>query len=468
MQQISFRNVKISTGQQPENGLHHLLYMLSLTLICLLFTAGPACNKKFDEPPGYSGTQLTANSSIRAIREMHFTGGYEKIFDEYIVEGIVIANDSSDNFYKSIVIQDSTGGITIRMDGNGLHNVYAVGRKVLVRLKELWLGDYAGMVQLGAGVDRSDPNYPELIAIPQPLFGRHILPMGLHYPVIPRVLKMDQLNDSLQSCLVTLADVEMPPADTGRPYADAVNNLSLNRTIRSCSGGSAYLRTSGFARFAAIKTPRGSGSITAVYTVFRTEKQLVIRDTSDVKLNGLRCTGRGPKLLFMEDFETAPTNTDLQYAGWKNISESGGKLFQAKTASNNRYAEISAFATGQPLFISWLILPPVNLANSANEVLSFATRDGFDNGAVLQVYISTNYDGGNTPWKSRWTPLKAAIAKGSVSGISNNWTSSGDISLHNFAGTVHIAFRYEGADPVFAYDKRTTNFQLDNVRIMGN
>jgi hypothetical protein len=67
------------------------------------------------------------------------------------------------------------------------------------------------------------------------------------------------------------------------------------------------------------------------------------------------------------------------------------------------YAEISAFATNKPLVNSWLILPPVNLGNSANETLSFQTKDGFDNGAVLQVFVSTNYDGGNTPWKAKWT-----------------------------------------------------------------
>jgi hypothetical protein len=87
---------------------------------------------------------------------------------------------------------------------------------------------------------------------------------------------------------------------------------------------------------------------------------------------------------------------------------------------------------------------------------------------VLQVFASTNYDGGNTPWKAKWTLLKAAISKGSVSTINNNWVSSGSISLAGFSGMVYIAFRYDGADPVSVLDKRTTRFQLDNVRIEAN
>ena len=441
---------------------------LCLLIMTLIITILISCNKKFDEPPSYMGPLIKANTSIRTLRAMHFTGDFEKIFDEMIIEGIVIANDSSGNFYKSIVIQDSSGGITIRLDGFGLYNFYPEGMKVFVKLKNLWLGDYGRMIQLGGAVDRSDPASPQLIPIPQPLFDRHIIPGSLNHTISPVTIRIDELNDTLQSCLVSITDVEMPSSDTGKPYADAINNMSLNRTLRSCSGGSAYLRSSGFASFAHVKTPRGNGSITAVYTVFRTEKQLLIRDTSDIRLNGLRCTGSGTKILFSENFENTVANTELSAPGWKNIAESGNKRYQSKMTNNNHYAEISAFATGQSSLVSWLVLPPVNLANSANEILSFITKDGFDNGGLLQVYISTNYDGGNTPWKAKWTLLKGVFSKGSVNGIGNDWIASGNISLSGFAGTVYIAFRYDGADPAVMFDKRTTTFQLDNIKIAGN
>ena len=441
---------------------------VSILLSVCVFIMSIACNKKFDEPPAYTGPDIKANLSIRELREMHFPGNFEKVLDEFIIEGIVIADDKQDNFYKSMVIQDSTAGITIRLDGFGLYHVYPVGTKIFVKLKDLWLGDYAKMIQLGAGVDRSDPAFPELLSVPQPLFDRYFVKGSLNNVVIPKPVRFDQLNDLLQSCLIKINDVEFAPADTGKPYGDAINKLSVNNIVKACSGGSTYLRTSGFASFAAIKTPRGNGSITAVYSVFRTEKQLLIRDTSDVQLKGLRCTGGGAKILFNEDFETITSNADIAAAGWKNISESGGKQYQGKMTNNNKYAEISAFATNQSTLVSWLVLPPVNLANSANEILSFKTKDGFDNGAVLQVYASTNYDGGSTPWKAKWTVLKAVISKGSLSGFGNDWVSSGNISLSSFSGPVYIAFRYDGADPANVFDKHTTTFQLDDVKIVGN
>lgn len=444
-----------------KKNIHHIIQ-------CCVLLAGISCNKKFDSPPVYTGPSIQPELSIRDLRAMHFTGSFEKILDDHVIEGIVVADDNNDNFYKSIVIQDSTAGITIRMDGTGLYNDYPVGRKLAVKLKGLWLGDYAKMIQIGGAIDRTDPAYPELVAIPSTLFERYIIKKELNNAMVPIRVRLDQLNDSLQSCLVAIDNIEFAVSDTGKPYADAINKLSANATVRSCAGGSAYVRTSGFANFAAVKTPRGNGTLTAVYSVFGTTKQLLLRDTSDVQLNGLRCTGTGAKLLVEEKFENAVVNTGLALPGWKNIPENGGIVFTSKKTANNTYAEISAFATNKPAVVSWLIMPPVNLSNSANEVLSFQTKDGFDNGAVLQVFVSTNYDGGNSPWKAKWTLLKANIAKGATSSVRNDWVSSGSIGLAGFSGMVHIAFRYDGADPVAVLDKRTTSFQLDNVKVEGN
>jgi len=433
-----------------------------------MMVTGLQCYKRFDAPPAYMGPDISANLSIRDLRSKQVSGSIGYITGDWIIEGIVIADDSKDNFYKSIVLQDSTGGITIRMDGFGLYADYPVGRRLAVKLKGLYLGDYARMVQLGGGVDWSDPRYPELLPIPVPLFNRFIVKKALNQPVMAHRVRLDELGDSLQSCLVQIDQLEFAVTDTGSTYADAINKLSSNAIVKSCKGGSAYLRTSGFARFAAAKIPRGNGSITAVYSVFGTSRQLLLRDTSDVQLTGLRCTAAGAKELLAEDFEQQQGQTVFSKPGWKNIAETGDLYFLVNTTLNNQYAEISAFATGKPVLVSWLITPPVNLANSANEILSFDTRDGFDNGAVLQVLVSNNYDGGNTPWKAKWTPLKALMAKGTVSAVAAKWVASGEISLSGFSGTISLAFRYEGADPINPNDARTTRFQLDNIRIRGN
>ena len=428
----------------------------------------PGCYKTFDAPPPYTEPETVANFSIQSLRAMHFTGNFEKITNDLVIEGVVIADDRAGNFYQSIVIQDSTGGITIRLNGFGLYNDFPVGRRVAVKLNGLWLGDYAGMLQLGNAVDRSNPLYPELTAVPVPLFDRFLVKKEYNNVVVPKTVRIDQLNDSLQSCLVKIDQLEFAISDTGTSFADAVNKQSENKTVKVCGGGSIFIRTSGFADFAADKIPRGNGSVTAVYSVFRTEKQLMIRDTGDIQMEGLRCTGAGVKTLFEEDFEQVFTENDLMGRGWKNIRESGKISYTTKNAGANRFVSVSAFATGEPAVISWLVSPAVDLSNSANEILRFLTKDEFDNGGVLEVFVSTNYDGGDTPWKARWVLLPAVIAKGTVSSVRTDWVTSGNIKMNSYRGKINIAFRYTGADPVSQTDKRTTGFQIDNVSIVGN
>lgn len=440
-----------------------------LFLMAVVFISGTTtCVKNFDEPPEYTGPRVKANISITEIKRLHIPNNFEKITEDLIIEGVVIANDKTDNFYKSIVIQDSTAGITVRLDGFSLFNIYPIGRKIFIRLKGLWLGDYGGMIQLGAGVNRSDPQFPELIPIPQPLFDRVIIKGDLDQYVLPRKVKMDELNDSLQSMLITLTQVEFDHTDTGKTYADAVNKQTIAHTLRTCGIGTVYVRTSGFAKFATATTARGHGDITGIFSMFRTQKQLLIRDTNDVQMNGLRCTVTGPKQMYAEDFSGQIADSLISAPQLKNLSEAGGKFFLSKIVSGNPCAEISAFATKEQIVISWLILPAIDLDHTSNEILKFSTKDGFNNGAVLQVLVSTNYDGGNTPWKARWTVLPAVIAKGSVTGYPKEWVSSGDVSLHHLKGKVYIAFRYEGNDPPMQTAKLTTTFRIDNIVVAGN
>lgn len=442
---------------------------LYLMLMALLFISGTTtCVKHFDEPPEYTGPMIKANISITEIKRLHILNNFEKITDDLIIEGVVTANDKTDNFYKSIVMQDSTAGLTIRLDGFSLFNIYPIGRKIFIRLKGLWLGDYGGMIQLGAGVNRSDPQFPELIPIPQPLFDRVIVKKEMDQKVVPKKIRMEELNDSLQSMLITLTQVEFANTDTGKTYADAVNKQTIAHTLKTCGIGTVYVRTSGFARFASALTARGHGEITGIFSMFRTQKQLLIRDTSDVQMNGLRCTATGPRKIYSEDFSGQLADSFVSIPQMKNISETGSKFFLAKVLSGNPCAEISAFGTKEQAVISWLILPPIDFDHSSNEVLRFTTKDGFDNGGVFQVLVSTNYDGGNTPWKARWTVLPAIIAKGSINGYPKEWMPSGDVSLHHLKGKVHIAFRYEGNDPPAQSAKLTTTFRIDNIVVTGN
>lgn len=431
-----------------------------------LFCSLLSCTRQWDPPTLETPGTLVANTTLRAIRKLHFPGNAEKIIDDWVVACVVVANDRTDNFYKTIVVQDSTGGLSVRMDATALHLTYPIGRQVFIRLKGCWLGDYGGLLQLGAGVDPTDSVYPRLLPIPVPLFTQVVVPGKPNQPIQPIELPLNQLSDSLYNCLVTIPQVEFIPSDTGKPWADAYNQTAVNHVIRACSAGSMYVRTSGFARFATAKTPRGNGKITGIYTVFGWEKQLVLRDTSDVAMDGLRCTGSGYKTLLWEDFDLQKPAAILSMQGWKNIAEIGGQSYNIQSAFNEKYASIDAFACGQPKVVSWLISPPINLSGTSGARLSFDTRDAFDNGASLKVYASSSYDGSNSPSQFKWTLLPATLSSGAVGGIAASWKNSGIISLNGFKGNCYFAFKYEGSDT--GRYRQTTRFHIDRISVLAN
>ena len=79
--------------------------LLTLLVLYVLFIA---CNKKFDEPPVYIPPVMQATTSIAQLKASYVYGSAQQIATDDIIEGIVIANDSSGNFFKQIIIQDTS------------------------------------------------------------------------------------------------------------------------------------------------------------------------------------------------------------------------------------------------------------------------------------------------------------------------------------------------------------------------
>jgi hypothetical protein len=146
------------------------------------------------------------------------------------------------------------------------------------------------MVQLVAAVDTSNGAL-STSGIPSPLFSQYIKIISENEPVTPLFVSYKNLGDSLQGRLIQINSVEFSAADTGQTYADKKNKLGISRSLKFCTGGTIYLRTSGYADFAGAKTQSGNGIVIGVYSVFNTEKQLLLRDTNDILLTGKRCTG---------------------------------------------------------------------------------------------------------------------------------------------------------------------------------
>ena len=279
----------------------NLIGLGSMLAICLSIVIISACNKKFDEPDVFPDPNIPVTMTMKELKALHLSAGAVKaITVDKIIGGIVVADDRSGNFFKSISIQDATGGISVRLDGNNLFNSYPVGRRVYIKVKGLCISDYGGLVQLGA-IDNSSTTLIQE-AIPQNLFDKYIIKGSLGNVVTPRIITaasqlFTTLQDSIQSTLIQMPNFEFAISDTAKTYGDPTLGASaLNYTIKNCSGSSITLRNSSYANFSGIKVPKGSGTITAIYTFFNGTKQLLIRDTSDVKFTNPRC-GQGPTTL---------------------------------------------------------------------------------------------------------------------------------------------------------------------------
>ncbi len=263
--------------------------LMTATAITLLITA---CRKKTEDAPPTGEADIVANTTISALKaRLTTTGTTVAITDEVVISGIVSCDDRSGNFYQQIAIQDETGGILLRLAGNSLFTKYPVGRRIYVKCKGLYLGEYGRMIQIGGGLE---PGGSGVTLLAYNLHDQYIIKGALNQPLVPKVVTVSQLGTTLQdpyvNTVIKLENFEFAPSELGKNYAD--DNFSGNRIIQGCTNPATNrltLRSSNFSNFATFAVPQGNGDIIGVYSIFNTTKQFTIRDTTDVRFYGPRC-----------------------------------------------------------------------------------------------------------------------------------------------------------------------------------
>lgn len=167
--------------------------------------------------------------------------------------------------------------------------------------------------------------------------------------------------------------------------------------------------------------------------------------------------------IFEEDFETSTAESPISINGWTRYEESGTYTWVGKDYNSNKYAQMTAYGTGQTSNISWLITPEIDLSNISEATLNFMSKDGYNNGDPVEVFISTDFVGTGNPNAANWTNLNPTLATGSTGGYAASFTESGDVDLTSYCGnTVYIAYKYSGGDPSL-----TTTMQIDDIVITG-
>jgi hypothetical protein len=436
----------------------------SMTAVATVVVFISACNKKFDEPAAFVAPNITANATIKGIKSLHSTGGFERIVGDSIISGVVIADDKSGNLYKQIFIQDATGAIIVELDRTNLYGDYPVGRTVYIKAKDLYLSDYGGMISIGA-IDRSAGS-PSLSGIPATLIENYVVKGAMGASPAPKVVSsLASLGTGMQDpslgTLIQLNGYEFSKSDTGKPFSDtSALKKSVNYTIKDCGGtNSIIVRTSAFANFAGTKVPGGNGTIIGVYTVFGSTKQLIIREITDVQFTGARC------FLYEENFDSyAVTGTaPLVIPGWKNIMETGDVPYTLAAFSGSVFPKVSAFTStvlATTNISTWLISPDITLPSGGAPMYSFTCSRRYPVG-TFKAYVSTNYNGTNLA-TATWT-LLTTVPNGSAAAFTP-FDAFGPFNFSAYAGQkINLAFRYEA--PLGTAAANVATFEVDDLKI---
>lgn len=269
---------------------------ITSSIIFLLITGFYACVKEKHTAPPNTNTDpnIAVNFSIDSVvaRCVKDSNQNYLFTQDLVISAIVTADDRSGNFYKEVVIQDSTAGITLLLNGYDLYTNYPIGRRLFINLKGLWVVDYDGTYELANYVD----SLGNAGGIPPTLYGKYVTPGKWGVTVSPIDVPISTLNTNLlrdqiniyQNELVELDAVQFNRLSPGATYANDSSLASSNLTLSDCTD-SLSVYTSGYADFAGSVVPSGRGKLLGIFSIYNGSGQITLRDTTDVFLTGQRC-----------------------------------------------------------------------------------------------------------------------------------------------------------------------------------
>ncbi|TXF76188.1 DUF5689 domain-containing protein [Chryseobacterium sp.] len=382
--------------------------------------------------------------TIAEVKQL-FTGALTQITGDFVVKAKVTANDETGNLFKYVYIEDATGGIRVNINKTNLYQDarFRVGKEIYIKLKNLYIGNVSGELQLGQPFNGNVGQIAET-DVYKTFFDSN-LPISA---VVPTEKTITQLTTADVGKWIKIKNLEFINTDLGSNYA---SGSPTNRTLKDCSGNTILLRTSNFASFASTEIDGGRGDVYAILSIFNGTYQLWIPKQIHADLDNPRCDGTVPPTkLFMEDFQNGlGTFTQQSIAGtqaWATSNQGTG---------SNYYAVMNGASTANE---DWLISKEISLSGFTSYSLAFDS-DGRATtpGNPLQVLITDSYTG--NPTTTTWTTLNAPLD--TVLGAFG-FVNSGLVSLNAFANkNVRVAFKYTNTTTA------STTWELDNVKILG-
>ena len=398
------------------------LYQLALTTILIVYTS---CSREPVPPPEPQVDYIT----IGQLRMMHEQGTVT-VDTNVFIQGIITLTPELGNIPDFVAyIQDSTAGICLTVSGN---NTFSRDSEVKIVCRGVSFTVYNGLLQFG---DISIADQTSLVSLTPP-------------PPEPETVTIAEvLSGDYQAEYVRIESVQFT-----QPGSFSGENI-----LTDCSDElEVYTRSD--ATFSSETLPAGNGYIKGVVSEY-SGVQLLLRDDTENEMTGERCGGAGTVYL-TQDFSTLVKYADVStLAGWKTYPQAGTKTWYGNEVSSRKWVQATAYNSGEASVITWMIAPIIDLTMATEPYLQFESADGYDNGATMKLYVSTDYDGSATPWNFTWTEKSFSLPVLTASGYSQ-FASSGEIDLSAYNGSLlWIAWVYDGGTG------RTTTWEVDNVLV---
>lgn len=409
-------------------------------------------------------TTLVKTKEVNEIPASNIVSQYT---DDEVIEAYVTSSDRDGNFYKSISMQtlDGSYAFSVPVDATSTFVNFEPGRKVLIKMKDLYTDIKFGGMRIG-GLYVDTDGSAEVGRIPASQYRTILHPSCsvVEEDVLVQEMSISNLlDDANLNKLVELDGVQFTDAALGNNYYESDNDLggATNHILTDKFGIEIIFRTSSFASFAHHSIPNGSGKVRGILTKFGEDYQFMVRYEDDVMFDQDRFDLIPP--FYTEDFQSATNNTNVDITGWVNFAEAGTWVWREKTFDGNGYAEFSAFG-GQASNIAWLITPAIDFSSYSQKMIKFDVAqhhldvDAPENS--LEVLISTDFDGTNV-LAATWTSLPTNNLPTTETAWYEFLTNPIDLSSYN--GVVYVAFKFRGSNNTL-YDGA---FQVDNVKAFG-
>jgi len=404
--------------------------------------------------------------TISQVKDLLIPNDVNQITADVVVMGYVVSSDETGNFYQEFYMQDApsnpTSGVKVVLSNRDNYITYNIGRKIYIKLKDLYVGETNngdGVVAIGGKVAA---NGTEIDPMTENQVAMHITRSNVVETIVPQMLTLPEINASHIGTFVTAMDVEFADNLIDQFYVDPTDQYDSQRTMQTCDGfdyANFTLETSTFASFKDLPLPTMNGNISGVISKDYNGNNLVmvINTPNDVDMTNTRCS-----LLDINDF-TVQFEDDFAggITAWSAYSVIGSQTWGTTSFGNpGPSAKMSGYSGGAQDNEDWLISSAIDMSAVTNGILIFETVKRY-NGPDMELWISTDYSGGDPTTDGTWTQLNAAWDTNT--GSWSSWTSSGSVDVSAAdGGNLFVGFKYISTSADGA-----ATFELDNVKVLG-